>query len=96
VPATVVVGGEAGVGKTRLVREFLHYASAHGAATMTGSCFELTEASLPYAPFVEALRRLVHELEPSGGTRSSPPRATSSSTSCRSWPRPGAEAARHG
>jgi DNA-binding CsgD family transcriptional regulator/tetratricopeptide (TPR) repeat protein len=64
VPATVVVGGEAGVGKTRLLREFLHHASAHGAATLTGSCFELTEASLPYAPFVEALRRLVHELEP--------------------------------
>jgi DNA-binding CsgD family transcriptional regulator/tetratricopeptide (TPR) repeat protein len=35
----------------------------HEAATLTGSCFELTEASVPYAPFVEALRGLVGGLD---------------------------------
>jgi DNA-binding CsgD family transcriptional regulator len=60
----VVVAGEAGVGKTRLVRELLRYASEEGATPMTGSCFELAEASLPYAPFVEGLRRIVPELTP--------------------------------
>jgi predicted ATPase/DNA-binding CsgD family transcriptional regulator len=63
VPSTVVVAGEAGVGKTRLVREFLRYASERGATTATGSCFELAETSLPYAPFVAVLRRLVQKLE---------------------------------
>jgi predicted ATPase len=63
-PATVVVAGEAGVGKTRIVHEFLRQVAEGGAATLTGSCFELTEANLPYAPFVEVQRQLVHELEP--------------------------------
>jgi ATP/maltotriose-dependent transcriptional regulator MalT len=59
-----VVGGEAGVGKTRLARAFLEDAATRGATTLSGRCFELVEASLPYAPFVEALRRLVQELDP--------------------------------
>src|SRR5262249_32582734 len=35
-----------------------------GATTLNGRCLELVEASLPYAPFVEALRRLAQQLEP--------------------------------
>jgi predicted ATPase len=61
---TVVIAGEAGVGKTRFVQEALRSASAEGATALTGSCFELAEASLPYAPFVEGLRRVVNELAP--------------------------------
>ncbi|MFI0487146.1 ATP-binding protein [Actinomadura sp. 9N215] len=52
-PAAVLVGGEAGGGKTRLVAEF-----ARGLRTLTGACLDLGAASLPYAPFTAILRRL--------------------------------------
>src|SRR5262245_37628215 len=61
--SALAIGGEAGVGKTRLAREFMHRAAERGATTLRGRCLELTEASLPYAPFVEALRRLVRQLD---------------------------------
>ncbi|MFI7546569.1 AAA family ATPase [Actinoplanes sp. NPDC049599] len=59
-PSTVLVGGEAGVGKTRLVEEFCRVAAAEGARILTGQCLELGEEGLPFAPFAAALRRLVH------------------------------------
>lgn len=59
-PSTVLVGGEAGVGKTRLVEEFCRVATAEGARVLTGQCLELGEEGLPFAPFAAALRRLVH------------------------------------
>ncbi|MFA1550458.1 ATP-binding protein [Actinomadura chokoriensis] len=52
-PAAVLVGGEAGGGKTRLVGEF-----TRGLRTLTGGCLDLGAASLPYAPFSAILRRL--------------------------------------
>ena len=57
-PSTVLVGGEAGVGKTRLVEEFCRAATADGARVLTGQCLELGEEGLPFAPFAAALRRL--------------------------------------
>ena len=59
-PSAVLVGGEAGVGKTRLVEEFCRVATAEGARVLTGQCLELGEEGLPFAPFAAALRRLVH------------------------------------
>ncbi|MEU7902260.1 AAA family ATPase [Actinoplanes sp. NPDC049118] len=59
-PSTVLVGGEAGVGKTRLVEEFCRAALEDGARVLTGQCLELGEEGLPFAPFGAALRRLVH------------------------------------
>jgi DNA-binding CsgD family transcriptional regulator/tetratricopeptide (TPR) repeat protein len=58
-PSTVLVGGEAGVGKTRLVEEFCLTATGDGARVLTGQCLELGEEGLPFAPFAAALRRLV-------------------------------------
>ncbi|MET7969202.1 AAA family ATPase [Micromonospora sp. NPDC005305] len=55
-PATVLVGGEAGVGKTRLLEEFGAHATATGARLLIGQCLELGEAGLPFAPFAAALR----------------------------------------
>ncbi len=49
---TVFVGGEAGVGKTRLVTEFLNHAKIKGTKVLSGWC--LSEAALPYFPFTEA------------------------------------------
>ena len=63
-PAAVFVGGEAGVGKTRIVGEFAATASSSGARLLTGGCIELSEGSLPYAPIVEALRELIQSAGP--------------------------------
>ncbi len=50
----VLVEGDAGVGKTRLVQEFADRAAAGGATVLSGGCLQL-EADIPYAPFDEAL-----------------------------------------
>jgi ATP/maltotriose-dependent transcriptional regulator MalT len=63
-PSTVLVGGEAGVGKTRLVEEFCRSAVADGAQVLTGQCLELGEEGLPFGPFAAALRELVHRQGP--------------------------------
>ena len=58
-PTAVLVGGEAGIGKTRLLAEFTRYASAAGARVLTGHCLELGEEGLPFAPFAAVLRDLL-------------------------------------
>lgn len=57
----VVVGGEAGIGKTRLVRE-LAVRSQQQARVVWGQCIELGANGVPYAPFVAALRSLAAEV----------------------------------
>lgn len=59
----VLIGGEAGVGKTRLVSEFLAWVRETEAEVLTGSCIDLSEGTLPFAPVVEALRSLLRETE---------------------------------
>lgn len=59
---TVVVGGEAGVGKTRLLGEFL--SNAGPVRVLCGGCADVEDSGPPFAPFVQALRTLHHELEP--------------------------------
>jgi hypothetical protein len=54
----VAVAGEAGIGKTRLVSEFLRWALAEGADVLRGAAFEAT-GGLPYGPLVGALRERV-------------------------------------
>ena len=58
----VLVGGEPGIGKTRLAVELARDAHAAGATVLHGRCYE--EALVPYQPFVEALRPLarLHEI----------------------------------
>ena len=53
--STVLISGEAGVGKTRLVNEFLNSAKNQAVAISTGWC--LSNAAVPYFPFFEAFRR---------------------------------------
>ncbi len=59
----VLVGGEAGIGKSRLVTEFSARASATGARVLDGACVPLGESSVPYGPIVEALRRFIRSAE---------------------------------
>jgi class 3 adenylate cyclase len=50
----VMVGGDAGIGKTRLITELAGSARKLGGSVLWGSCSE-AELSLPYLPFVEAI-----------------------------------------
>src|ERR1044071_8968740 len=52
---TLLVTGEAGIGKSRLVAETKARAAERGVLVLQGQCFE-TDRSLPYAPFVDLLR----------------------------------------
>jgi DNA-binding CsgD family transcriptional regulator len=54
--AIVVVSGESGVGKTRLVTEFLHRAEHQGATVLVGGCTDFGENGPSYWAFLEALR----------------------------------------
>jgi DNA-binding CsgD family transcriptional regulator/tetratricopeptide (TPR) repeat protein len=63
-PAILVVAGEAGVGKTRLVAGLLGRAGERGAVALSGGCLDVGEGVLAYAPMVEALRPLVGVLDP--------------------------------
>ena len=56
-----LVGGEAGSGKSRLVREFAHEAAAGGALVLYGACDSVVRR--PYRPFVEALDQLVRSTD---------------------------------
>ncbi|MFD7512239.1 ATP-binding protein, partial [Streptomyces sp. NPDC059853] len=61
-PRSVVVGGEAGVGKTRLLEEFLRAARTGGAVTAVGGCVEQGADGLPFAPLATLLRALHRRL----------------------------------
>ncbi|KOV61708.1 helix-turn-helix transcriptional regulator [Streptomyces sp. MMG1121] len=56
-PQALLLGGEAGVGKTRLVEEFAAAAARH-AVVAVGGCVEIGADGLPFAPFSTALRAL--------------------------------------
>ncbi|WP_045875257.1 helix-turn-helix transcriptional regulator [Pseudofrankia sp. DC12] len=64
--AAVIVGGEAGVGKTRLVEELIARAGEARHTVLIGGCVELEGDGLPLAPVVEALRGLARQLGPDG------------------------------
>jgi DNA-binding CsgD family transcriptional regulator/tetratricopeptide (TPR) repeat protein len=64
--STIVVGGEAGIGKTRLVDEFAADARSSGAIVLRGTCVSLGEDGLPFGPIAEALRDLRRTLGPEG------------------------------
>ncbi|MBQ0828018.1 helix-turn-helix transcriptional regulator [Streptomyces tagetis] len=57
-PQTLLLAGEAGVGKTRLVEEFAGRARRDGAVVAVGGCVETGADGLPFAAFSTALRAL--------------------------------------
>ena len=75
-PSTVLIGGEAGIGKTRLMTEFAAGAAASGARLLAGGCLDLGAEGLPFAPFAAVLRELVRDLGADGVAALLPAQAT--------------------
>lgn len=50
-PRIVLVAGEAGIGKTRLLDKLADHAAASGGLIVRGACMQLASGTLPYAPF---------------------------------------------
>ncbi|PJI90997.1 ATP-binding protein [Luteimicrobium subarcticum] len=63
VPSLLLVGGDAGVGKTRLLGRAAERARDRGAAVVESHCVDLGAVGLPYLPFVEALALLRGQCE---------------------------------
>ncbi len=61
--AAVLIAGEAGIGKSRLVQELLTQAHDRGVAAIVGGCVELGGGGIPFAPVVELLRGLIAHLD---------------------------------
>ncbi|MEV5595005.1 AAA family ATPase [Streptomyces sp. NPDC052496] len=57
-PRALLIGGEAGVGKTRLIEEFAQAARADGVLVAVGGCIEIGSEGLPFAPFSAVLHLL--------------------------------------
>jgi DNA-binding CsgD family transcriptional regulator/tetratricopeptide (TPR) repeat protein len=60
----VIVAGEAGIGKSRLVEAFVAGVASDGGRVLSGGCLALGTGGLPYAPFVEAFRALLRDVDP--------------------------------
>ena len=56
--SVVLISGEPGIGKSRLISEFALRAHASGAAVLVGECPPLGDGELPYAPIITVLRVL--------------------------------------
>jgi DNA-binding NarL/FixJ family response regulator len=54
--SAVLLAGDAGVGKTRLLDELCRQATERGVRVLTGHCVDLGDVGLPYLPFVDLLR----------------------------------------
>ncbi|MCK0117532.1 AAA family ATPase [Isoptericola sp. S6320L] len=57
-PGVLLVGGDAGVGKTRLVTHLATQAAQTGGRVVVAHCVDLGEIGIPYLPFTEALGHL--------------------------------------
>jgi len=60
----VLLGGDAGVGKTRLIEEFASGVAREGSTVLSGTCLQLGAAQFPYGAFVQALRPIPGQLHP--------------------------------
>jgi len=61
-----MVVGEPGIGKTSLCKQLATYATIRSGKMLVGHCYEEGSLSLPYLPFVEAMRSYVLTREPEG------------------------------
>jgi DNA-binding CsgD family transcriptional regulator/tetratricopeptide (TPR) repeat protein len=61
--AVATIGGEAGIGKTRLSMQAGEWARRQGFTVLVGGCLDIGESTVPYAPLLEALRQLWAEFD---------------------------------
>ncbi len=54
--ALLLIVGDAGIGKSRLLEEALTEARTTGATVLSGACIPLAGRSLPYGPIIDAVR----------------------------------------
>lgn len=57
-PSAILLSGDAGVGKTRLLTRMAELAQAEGAWPVVSHCVDLGDIGLPYLPFTDALGQL--------------------------------------
>lgn len=62
-PQVALIGGEAGVGKTRLAEQLAATASQQGCRVLRGGCVPLGEEGVPLAQVIQALHGLAGELD---------------------------------
>lgn len=60
-PHLVLLGGDAGVGKSRVLAEVAGQAGGDGVRVLVGRCVDLGDSALPFAPVAQALRALADE-----------------------------------
>jgi predicted ATPase len=60
-PQVVLLAGDAGVGKTRLLLAFADRAGRRGMRVLAGGCVELGDIGFAYLPVVDALRSLADD-----------------------------------
>jgi DNA-binding CsgD family transcriptional regulator/tetratricopeptide (TPR) repeat protein len=60
----VLIGGEAGIGKSRLISELARRADQDGVMVLIGECLPLGDAEPPFAPLIAALGRVEDTLGP--------------------------------
>src|SRR5918998_4308583 len=58
----LLLDGDAGVGKTRLLGELADTARTRGWTVAVGHCLDFGDSALPYLPFSEVVGRLIDEL----------------------------------
>ena len=58
---TVLIEGEPGIGKSRLMREVARHAAAHDIATLTTNCYEF-ERAIPYQPVIDLVARALQRV----------------------------------
>jgi hypothetical protein len=85
-PLVALVGGEAGVGKTRLVEQLAATVGQQGVRVLRGGCVPLGEEGLPFAPVTEAPRGLATDLDPAELEAVAGPPAPSWPGCCPTWP----------
>ncbi|WP_219464956.1 helix-turn-helix transcriptional regulator [Nonomuraea rhizosphaerae] len=61
-PQVVLVGGDAGVGKTRLLEHFVATTDTDGVRVFQGSCVRFGAERPPFSPFIAMLRQVTREM----------------------------------